>query len=339
MKHRPLVAVLASLAVSCALLGMPATAGHIEQKRLTAKSYQGSRDRDYKVFVPSSYTGQSAVPMVIVLHGCSQTEQNMIDETRFQELAERDGFIVVYPFITSFDGPRSPNCWGFFIEHHIHQGAGEPEDLHQIAREVEAAFKIDPSRRYVAGLSSGAGMAVVLAVARSEYFAAAGSVAGLPYSETAAAVPRLCSFPGIFRPVEAVVAAMRAEQRRPEEQRPVPIMAIHSRNDCVVHALASENIRDSWLRRYGLSPTPSATLDCQHEGVACTQLKYGPPQRSVVETVIYDGERGSGPSGAGSHYWVGDKPGPFANPRGPSASELLWSFFKAHPFAGTEPQR
>ena len=86
MKHRPLVAALALLAVSCALLALPATAGHIEQKRFTAKSYQGSRDRDYKVFVPSSYTGQSAVPMVMVLHGCSQTEQNMIAETRFQEL-------------------------------------------------------------------------------------------------------------------------------------------------------------------------------------------------------------------------------------------------------------
>src|SRR5262245_56104961 len=158
-------ATLASLAVGCALLAVPAAAGHIEQKRFAAKSYPGSRDRDYKVFVPSSYDGQKPVPMVMVLHGCNQTEQNMIEETRFRELAERDGFIVVYPFITSFDGPRSPNCWGFFLEQHIHEGAGEPEDLHQIAREVEAAYKIDPSRRYVAGLSSGAGMAVVLAVA------------------------------------------------------------------------------------------------------------------------------------------------------------------------------
>jgi poly(hydroxyalkanoate) depolymerase family esterase len=337
MQQRPVTAALACLALSFALLTAPADAGQIEAKRFAAKSYAGSRDRDYKVFVPSSYSGQTAVPMVMVLHGCSQTEQNMIAETRFRELAERDGFIVVYPFITSFDGFRSPNCWGFFLDHHIHEGAGEAEDLHQIAREVEAAFKIDPNRRYVTGLSSGAGMAVALAVAQSEYFAAAGAVAGLPYSETASAVPRSCTSPGTFRQIPAVVAAMQAEQRRPEEQRQVPIMAIHSRNDCTVHALASENIRDSWIRRYGLSRTPAATLDCQNEGVACTHVKYGPPQRSVVETVLYDGERGSGISGAGSHYWVGDNPGQFANPRGPSASELLWSFFKGHPFAEREP--
>jgi poly(hydroxyalkanoate) depolymerase family esterase len=336
MKHCAVAAALAWLAMSCGLLSTPVAAGQVEQKRFTAKSYPGSRDRDYKVFVPASYTGQTPVPMVMVLHGCSQTEQNMLAETRFRELAERDGFIAVFPFITSFDGLRAPNCWGFFIEHHIHEGAGEPEDLYQIAREVESAFKIDPNRRYVTGLSSGAGMAVVLAVARSEYFAAAGTVAGLPYSETASSVPRSCSFAGTFRPISAVVAAMQAEQRRPEEQRGLPIMAIHSRNDCVVHAVASENIRDSWLRRYGIDRTPFATLDCQREGVACTHLKYGPPRRSIVETAFYEGERGSGFSATATHYWVGDNPGQFANPRGPSASDLLWSFFKSHPFAESE---
>ena len=187
------------------------------------------------------------MPMVMVLHGCGQTEINMINETRFKDLAERDNFIVVYPFITSFEPlpQRAPNCWGFFIDEHIHKGAGEVEDLYQIALEVEAAFKIDPNRRYVTGLSSGAGMAVDLAVARNEYFAAAGSVEGLPYSETSSSVvPFGCNLQGRFKPVSAVVAAMRAEQSRPDEQRPIPIIAIHARNDCKVNVTGSENIRD-----------------------------------------------------------------------------------------------
>src|SRR5262245_36170127 len=144
MGHCTVVLALVWLAMSCGLPSTPAAAGQVEQKRFAAKSYPGSRDRDYKVFVPASYTGQTPVPMVMVLHGCSQTEQNMLAETRFRELAEQDGFIAAYPFITSYDGFRSPNCWGFFIDQHIHEGAGEPEDLYQIAREVESAFKIDP---------------------------------------------------------------------------------------------------------------------------------------------------------------------------------------------------
>ena len=320
----------------CWLLSGPASAGDLRQKLFAAKSYAGSRDRQYQVFVPSTYTGQSPVPMVMVLHGCRQTELNMINETRFKDLAERENFIVVYPFITSYDGLRDTNCWGFFLDQHIHKGAGEVEDLHQIALEVEAEFKIDPNRRYVTGLSSGAGMSVALAVAQSAYFAAAGSVEGLPYSETASSVGFVCVNPGSFKPVSADAVAMQMEQKQPEDQRPVPIMAIHSLNDCVVNILGSENIRDSWIRRYGLSPNAVATLDCTAEGVACTQTRYGTAQRSVVETVFYDGKRGDFIA-TDSHYWVGDNSGQFANPTGPSASELQWSFFKAHPFRESQP--
>ena len=207
-----------------------ASAGQLQQKLFSAKSYSGSRDRQYQVFVPATYTGRDAVPMVMVLHGCQQTEVNMINETRFKDLAERDNFIVVYPFITSYDGLRNTNCWGFFLDQHIHQGAGEVEDLYQIALEVEAAFKIDPNRRYVTGLSSGAGMSVVLAVAQNEYFAAAGSVEGLPYSETSSSVGFVCANPGTFKSISADVAAMQSEQRRPEEQRTIPIMAMIERS-------------------------------------------------------------------------------------------------------------
>lgn len=322
--------------LACFAFTTMAAAGRIEQKSFPKKSYSGSRDRQYQVFVPSAYTGQSPVPMVMVLHGCGQTEVNMINETRFKDLAERDNFIVVYPFITSFDVPpqRATNCWGFFIDEHIHKGAGEVEDLYQIALEVEAAFKIDPNRRYVTGLSSGAGMAVDLAVARNEYFAAAGSVEGLPYSETSSSVALFgCNLQGRFKPVSAVVAAMRAEQSRPDEQRPIPIIAIHARNDCKVNVTGSENIRDSWLGRYGINQAAVATTDCTARGVACTHTKYGLPRRSVVETVFYEGDRGFN----SAHYWVGDNRGQFANPNGPSASELQWTFFKGHPFADSPP--
>jgi hypothetical protein len=179
-------------------------------------------------------------------------------------------------------------------------------------------------------------MSVALAVAQSAYFAAAGSVEGLPYSETSLSVGFFCANQGTFKPVSADAAAMQMEQRQPEEQRPIPIMAIHSRNDCVVNVLGSENIRDSWIRRYGLSPTAVGTSDCTAKGVACTQTKYGSAQRSVIETVFYDGKRGDFVA-TDSHYWVGDNSGQFADPTGPSAGELQWTFFKAHPFREGQP--
>jgi poly(hydroxyalkanoate) depolymerase family esterase len=315
---------------------LSASGGEFVHKTFSAKAYSGSRERRYQVFVPSAYNGRDAVPMVMVLHGCKQTEQNMINETRFKELAERENFIVVYPFITSYDETRGPNCWGFWFHQHIHEGAGEVEDLYGIGREVEATFKIDPERRYVTGLSSGAGMSVALAVARSEYFAAAGAAAGLPYSERSSSIGLVCANPGIFQSISAAVEAMRKEQKSAADRRVIPIMTIHSRNDCTVNPKASEIIRDSWLRRYGVSEAVTATSDCSQEGVACTQTKYGPAGQSVVETVVYNGARG-GFLGNGSHYWVGDNAGEFANPNGPSAAQLFWEFFKRHSFSENQP--
>src|SRR5258708_39654910 len=221
----PILRQLLTIAI-CWLLSGAASAGELRQKLFMAKSYSGSRDRQYQVFVPTTYTGKDAVPLVMVLHGCRQTEANMINETRFKDLAERDNFVVVYPFITSYDGMRDTNCWGFFLDQHIHKGAGEVEDLHQIALEIEAELKIDPNRRYVTGLSSGAGMSVALAVAQSAYFAAAGSAEALPYSGTSPAVGFVCANPASFQPVSADVIAMKPEQQHPEGQRPVPNMAI-----------------------------------------------------------------------------------------------------------------
>jgi poly(hydroxyalkanoate) depolymerase family esterase len=317
-------------------LAAPADAGRLEQFRQEAGTYRDSRARDYSVFIPDSFTGQNAVPMVMVLHGCQQTNENMIRETAFTQLAERDGFIAVFPFITSFDGLRNPNCWGFWLDQHIHEGGGEAEDLHRIALAVEQRFSIDPQRRYVTGLSSGAAMAVVLGVVQSEYFAAVGSVEGLVYGETPSSVARSCQFPGTFRSVQQTVAAIRAEQPTTAEQRPVPVMAIHSLNDCTVNIEAARRLRDSWLQLYGTSPTPVERIDCTAEGVACEQSRFGTSQRSIVETVIYQGERADA-AGQGTHYWVGDNAGPFANPKGPSASALLWAFFQRHPFSPGQP--
>jgi poly(hydroxyalkanoate) depolymerase family esterase len=323
----------------CLGLAVTAAAGELRQATFHQQSYAGSRDRQYQVYVPDGLRADRPVPMVMVLHGCRQTERNMINETRFRELADRNGFVVVFPFITSWEQSeqRNTNCWGFWFDQHIHEGVGEVEDLYQIAREVEARFPIDPERRYVTGLSSGAAMAIVLAVARSEYFAAVGAAAGLPYSETDRSVGFFCANPGSFKPISAIVAAMRAEQRRPEEQRAVPLMLVHSINDCTVNRQASENSRDAWLERYGVATrTPSATSDCTTEGVACAHNRYGAADRSLVETVFYTGERGS-VLGTGSHYWVGDNSGEFANARGPSASELFWAFFEQHPFSENRP--
>src|SRR6185295_15412422 len=112
-----------------------AVAGTTTSFTMTAKSYTGSRDRQVKVYVPDNLT--TPAPMVMALHGCQQTHDDVLRDWGMTAAADRYGFILVTPFITSYDGLRNTNCWGFWLDGHRHQGRGEPEDLHQIALEVE----------------------------------------------------------------------------------------------------------------------------------------------------------------------------------------------------------
>lgn len=304
---------------------LPADAGEFVKRKLPPGANPDSRARSYQVYLPDGLDErETPPPVVMVLHGCRQTEQNMIDETRFVELADRENFVAVFPFVTSYDELRIENCWGFWFPQHRQEGRGEAADLRRILDQVESVFETDPQRRYVAGLSSGAAMSVVMAVAYSEDIAAVGSVAGLPYGEDAAAVGFACGLPTTHHSVSRIVDDMQAEQDDPVEQRQVPMMVIHSQNDCTVPIRNGLNIRDSWIRHYAADPDPVMAEDCTTEGVTCRHNRYAEPDgATVVETVLYNG-----PTSGRTHYWVGDNAGPFADPNGQSATELLWSFFQ-----------
>ncbi len=159
----------------------PALAGQDIYKTLQARAYPGSRNREYIVHLPTNSNGSEPMPLVMVLHGCNQTHETIKHDTDFDSLADQEGFAVVYPFITSYNGLRNRNCWGFWFDEHIHEGGGEVQDLRSIVEEVQRDYKIDPNRIHITGLSSGAGMAVAALVAHSELFASGSPTAGLPY--------------------------------------------------------------------------------------------------------------------------------------------------------------
>lgn len=324
---KPAIAAAAAAFVGLCLLGpADAVAGTLHDRTLQASADPESRERRFKVYVPDGLPSDGSAPLVIVLHGCRQTEANMVAETRFTELADANGFAVAFPFVTSIapDEFRIENCWGFWFPEHRTEGSGEVADIRRIIAAAEGEFGTDPARRYVTGLSSGAAMAVAMGVAYSEDIAAVGAVAGLPYGEDSTAVSFLCGIAPITNSIGEITAAMAAEQAEPEERHMVPLMVVHSINDCTVSIVNGRNLRDSWIAYYDAAVQPAAETDCMADGVSCTASRFvDAANRTVVETVIYTGE-----TGQGTHYWPGDNPGTFANPDGPSASEHLWAFFQ-----------
>ena len=341
----------ATCAVFASLFCAVAFAGTITSFTMTAKSYAGSRNRQVKVYVPDAL--KTPAPLVMVLHGCEQTNDDVLNDWGMKAAADRYGFVLVAPFITSYDGLREPNCWGFWLDEHRHQGRGEPEDLHRIALEVEARFSIDPARRYITGLSSGGAMTVVASVTHNEYWAAAASAAGLPYGEDAVSVS-FSGCPGFatFHPVSRVVRDMRAEIN---DSYAIPLMILQNRVDCIVLRQAGFNLRNAQLAVYGdaahdtpdkaravtraCSPVFSTDDRCQQ--VIYTVDGHG-GSRSLVETIFYDGpivtpntqdtDRG--------HYWIGGEfgnNGRWSMRNGPSYPDIIWDFFARNARAGGPP--
>jgi poly(hydroxyalkanoate) depolymerase family esterase len=329
MKMRVLLATAIMICFgSNALAGALTGTGRVKSYRLSKAPYQGSKARDYKVYVPRGYVRKQAVPMVFALHGCNMDNQDAMDNWNWDRVADAHNVIVVFPFVTRYDEFRNRDCWGYWLPAHIHEGAGEVEDLHRMALQVESHYTIDPKRRYLIGFSSGGGMALAAAIAYNEYWAAGASVAGLPYGDGAGSV-----LWERFKSTSDYIGAIQSEL---DDRRVIPFMVIHSVNDEVVRLKAAELIRDSHLAVLGGDTHNASATDCSAEGIACTHTRYvNDKGETVVETVFFNGAvvgTQCGPLGCG-HYYGGEDNDPeaWAYGTGPSTTQIAWAFFSRHP--------
>ncbi len=309
-------------------------AGTISNYTFNAKNYSGSRDRNYQVYRPSGLT--AAAPLVMVLHGCVQDGSDSMDNWGFQAAADSNGFILVTPSITSYDGQRSENCWGFWFDQHTHAEQGEPEDLHQLALEVESNYNIDPQQRFIAGFSAGGAMAEIAAITHNDYWSAAAVASGLAYSETSSSVSLAgCWGSPQFKSINS--SANSATQELNNDYA-IPIMVLQNDNDCVVQQPAGRNIRDLHLRLFG--GTKVQEVNCEfylEHNYDCLHTYYADSEtnQTTVETVFFDGPLQTPSSGDSDygHYWVAGSAGnidTYTVKKGPDYPALIVDFFNRH---------
>ncbi|MFN3630154.1 MAG: alpha/beta hydrolase family esterase [Casimicrobiaceae bacterium] len=154
----------------------------VQHRPSSFETYKFSNDagsRIYKVYIPPGQSDRP-YPMMVMLHGCSQSADDFAADTQMNRFADEYGFIVVYPQQTA--GANAAKCWNWFNPQDQVRGAGEPSLIAGIVCEVVQRNGADPSRIFVAGLSAGAAMAVVLGETYPELFAGVGAHSGLPYA-------------------------------------------------------------------------------------------------------------------------------------------------------------
>lgn len=272
----------------------------------TFRSNVGSRT--YKLFVPSSHG--EPFPLVVMLHGCTQSPDDFAAGTRMNFLAEERNCFVVYPEQPS--GANQSKCWNWFRPGDQKRDGGEPSLIAGITRQIMRDYSIDPKRVYVAGLSAGGAAAAIMAATYSDLYAAAGIHSGL-----------VC---GAARDLPSALAAMRqgSGPKLADGVLSVPTIVFHGDRDATVHPVNGERIFEQGSKK----PSSKAKI-----------IKGQVPQGHAYTRTIMTNARGLvigehwNVHGAGHSWSGGSSAGSYTDPNGPNATREMLRFFLEHPLS------
>jgi poly(hydroxyalkanoate) depolymerase family esterase len=281
--------------------------------------------RTYKLYIPTSYHGQ-ALPLVVMLHGCTQSPDDFAAGTRMNVFAEEQLFFVVYPAQTS--GANGSKCWNWFKTADQQRDQGEPALIAGITRQIASSYAVDAQRIFVAGLSSGGAMAAIMAMTYPDLYAACGIHSGLAYGAAH-------DMPSAFAAMQgggAIVASLRNGRIVGPGTRVVPLIVFHGDRDTTVNVRNADQVIAQWAQLY-TSETPDAARGSQ---LKATVQRGQAPAGGAYTRAIYPDARGEAimeqwlVEGAG-HAWAGGSPaGSFTDPQGPDATREMVRFFTAH---------
>ena len=270
---------------------------------------------DYKLFVPDGF-GDGPFPLIVMLHGCSQSPDDFARGTRMNDVAQAHGYVVAYP--AQPPQRNAGKCWNWFRSEDQRRGRGEAALIAEFTRDLVRSRGLDERRVYVAGLSAGGAMAAVLANTHPEIYAAFGVHSGLPF--------------GAAHDLPSALAAMKQGGRGTPAatSTPVPSIVFHGDRDTTVDpcngdgviAQATRTSRASGPIDDVASP-PAVERGTVAGGRAYTKSIFSNAAGAVVaeQWIVH---------GAGHAWSGGDRSGSYTDPSGPDASIQMVRFFSGY---------
>ena len=275
--------------------------------------------RSYHLYLPGRYAAAKSWPLLVMLHGCKQDPVTFSSGTRMNELADEQGFLVLYP-----EQRRWANlyrCWNWF-DSSAQRAGGEAALIAGMVREVIDAYGVDPRRVYIAGLSAGGAMTSIMASCYGDLFAACAVHSGLMY-RAAESIP------------EASKAMRHGSRASPEntarqavaqkEFAFVPVMVIHGSRDETVNPVNADQVVEQFMAMARLSDGDNEAstqfTSSEHDGdhYPYEMREYRRGDMLLLRHVLVEGL---------DHAWSGgNAEHEFNDPQGPDASRMIWEFF------------
>lgn len=267
--------------------------------------------RPYKLYVPTSYGGRK-LPLVVMLHGCTQTPDDFAAGTRMNAVAEEQHFFALYPEQTQ--AASLSRCWNWFTRCDDPLTQGEAAIIAGMTREVLNGYRIDRRRVYVAGLSAGGAMAAVLGAICPELYAGVGIHSGLANGSAH-------DLPSAFAAMQGLPASQGLNTAAAPASPAQPIIVFHGDRDTTVHPRNGEQVISQSADRCAPS---SVDVTIEHhrirDGHAYTRTVHcDSAGRTALEHWLVHGA---------GHAWFGGSPdGSMTDPKGPDAAREMIRFF------------
>lgn len=261
--------------------------------------------RRYLTYVPSVAKG-GVTGLVVMLHGATQSPEDFAAGTGMNALADEHGFVVVYPHQSPEDQAQS--CWNWFDRSDQQRDVGEPAILAGLTRLVIARHDIPADHVFVAGLSAGAAMAVILGETYPDIFSAVGAHSGLPAGAARNVPTAFATMAGLWGGTGGDGPAMRTSVFHGSADGTV----VPSNGDRIA-LNAQEDGHDAHDSVENVGRTNGRTFH--------TSTTFGDDGREAVEHWLVDGT---------GHAWSGGHAsGSYTDTRGPDASAEMIRFFFA----------
>jgi poly(hydroxyalkanoate) depolymerase family esterase len=288
------------------------------------KSFWGDAGtRTYKLYIPKTYA-RRRMPLIVMLHGCTQNPNDFAAGTQMNILADAWGFLVVYPAQSARANPG--RCWNWFRPHNQERDRGEPSLIAGITREVAAAYRVDQRRIFIAGMSAGAAMSVIMGNTYPDLFAAVGAHSGFAYRAADSFASALAAMRGDREIVADRADPMGSAPNSPASSLGVlPIIVFHGDRDKTIHVDNGSEIVAQAISNgvhFGIidprrNPMQERMFSNGREHT--NTVYYGAKARPIVEYWVLHG---------GGHAWSGGSTkGSFTEVTGPNASAEMVRFF------------